>query len=258
MYHRHAIRDEDWERLKDLLPGREGQRGVTAKDNRLFIDAILWIAKTGAPWRDLPERFGKWNSVWRRFDRWARHGVWKKLFKHFQDPDLEWLILDSTVIRAHSHAAGARKKPDASGGAAEQALGRSRGGFGTKIHGAVSGLMLPVVLLLSAGQGLRQQGSGRQGRVDGSRSGHPHLAHTQRAARDRQGALQGPQPGRAFLAQSQAVPPRGDTLREDRPQLPCLRPGCFHHASASLTARWLALNCPHYLGGCLRNGSGLL
>jgi transposase len=152
MYHRHAIRDEDWERLKDLRPGREGQRGVTAKDNRLFIDAILWIAKTGAPWRDLPERFGKWNSVWRRFDRWARHGVWKKLFKHFQDPDLEWLILDSTVIRAHSHAAGARKKPDASGGAAEQALGRSRGGFGTKIHDAVSGLMLPVVLLLSAGQ----------------------------------------------------------------------------------------------------------
>jgi transposase len=71
MYHRHAIRDEDWERLKDLLPGREGQRGVTAKDNRLFLDAVLWIAKTGAPWRDLPERFGKWNSVWRRFDRWA-------------------------------------------------------------------------------------------------------------------------------------------------------------------------------------------
>jgi transposase len=110
MPHRHAIRDEDWERIKDLLPGRAGQPGVTARDNRLFIDAVLWIAKTGAPWRDLPERFGHWNSVWRRFDRWARKGTWRKLFGHFQDEDLEWLILDSTVIRAHPHAAGAKKK----------------------------------------------------------------------------------------------------------------------------------------------------
>lgn len=152
MYHRHAIRDEDWERIKDLLPGRAGQRGVTAKDNRLFIDAVLWIAKTGAPWRDLPERFGNWNSVWRRFDRWARKGVWQKVFATLQDPDLEWLILDSTIIRAHPHAAGARKQADGSGGQAEQALGRSRGGFSTKIHAAVSGLLLPVVLVLSAGQ----------------------------------------------------------------------------------------------------------
>jgi transposase len=152
MYHRHAIRDEDWDRIKDLLPGQAGQRGVTAKDNRLFIDAVLWIAKTGAPWRDLPERFGNWNSVWRRFDRWARKGVWRKVFDTLQDPDLEWLILDSTIIRAHPHAAGARKQADGSGGQAEQALGRSRGGFGTKIHAVVSGLMLPVVLLLSAGQ----------------------------------------------------------------------------------------------------------
>ncbi len=152
MYHRHAIRDEDWDRIKDLLPGQPGHRGVTAKDNRLFIDAVLWIAKTGAPWRDLPERFGKWNSVWKRFDRWARKGVWRKVFAILQDPDLEWLILDSTVIRAHPHAAGAKKAKDGSGGQAEQALGRSRGGFGTKIHAAVSGLMLPVTLLLSPGQ----------------------------------------------------------------------------------------------------------
>jgi transposase len=110
MRHRHAISDENWERIKDLLPGQAGQPGVTAKDNRLFIDAVLWIAKTGAPWRDLPERFGNFNSVWRRFDRWARKGVWRKLFGHFQDEDLEWLILDSTVIRAHPHAAGAKKK----------------------------------------------------------------------------------------------------------------------------------------------------
>jgi transposase len=152
MYHRHAIGDDDWDRIKNLLPGRAGQRGVTAKDNRLFVDAVLWIGKTGAPWRDLPERFGKWNSVWRRFDRWARKGVWRKVFRELQDPDLEWLILDSTIIRAHPHAAGAKKKRDGSGGQIGQALGRSRGGFGTKIHAAVTGLGLPTVLLLSAGQ----------------------------------------------------------------------------------------------------------
>jgi hypothetical protein len=71
MLHRHAIKDADWDRIKDLLPGQPGQHGKVAKNNRLFIDAILWIAKTGAPWRDLPERFGLWNSVWRRFDRWG-------------------------------------------------------------------------------------------------------------------------------------------------------------------------------------------
>jgi transposase len=146
---RHAIRDEDWDRIKDRLPGRAGARGAPARDNRRFIDAILWIAKTGAPWRDLPEYFGKWNTIWRRFDRWARKGIWHKLFGDFQDPDLEWLVLDSTVVRAHPHAAGARKS---SGGQDAQSLGRSRGGFGTKVHVAVSGLLLPVVLLLSPGQ----------------------------------------------------------------------------------------------------------
>lgn len=105
---RHEIKDEDWERIRDLLPGKAGDRGVTAKDNRLFVDAVLWIAKTGAPWRDLPERFGPWNSVWRRFDRWSKKGVWERVFLALQDPDLEWLMFDSTVVRAHQHAAGAK------------------------------------------------------------------------------------------------------------------------------------------------------
>jgi len=109
MLRRHAISDEQWERIKDFLPGRPGTPGRPAPDNRRFVDAVLWIAKTGAPWRDLPERKGNCNSVWRRFDRWARQGVWKAVFDELQDPDLEWLILDSTVIRAHPHAAGAKK-----------------------------------------------------------------------------------------------------------------------------------------------------
>ena len=107
MQRRHAIRDEDFDRIKDLLPGRAGTSGKRARDNRLFIDAVLWIAKAGAPWRDLPERFGNFNSVWRRFDRWARKGVWRRVFEVLQDPDLEWLI------RAHQHAAGAKKKATA-------------------------------------------------------------------------------------------------------------------------------------------------
>ena len=113
MAHRHAITDEQWARIKDLLPGRPGEPGRNAADNRLFVDAVLWIGKTGAPWRDLPKRFGNWNSVWRRFDRWSHKGVWRQVFLELGDPDLEWLILDSTTVRAHQHAAGAKKSPTA-------------------------------------------------------------------------------------------------------------------------------------------------
>jgi len=107
--HRHAITDESWERIRNILPGRPGDPGVNTADNRLFIDAVLWIAKTAAPWRDLPERFGNWNSAFQRFNRWSKKGIWARVMEALQDPDLEWLMLDSTVIRAHPHAAGAKK-----------------------------------------------------------------------------------------------------------------------------------------------------
>lgn len=110
MGHRHAISDADWDRVKDLLPGQRGQHGGVADDNRRFLDAVLWIARTGAPWRDLPDRLGNWNSQWRRFDRWAASGRFAALAAVFRDPDLDVLILDSTVIRAHPCAAGAKKK----------------------------------------------------------------------------------------------------------------------------------------------------
>ena len=110
MERRHAISDPDWERIMGLLPGRAGSPGRPAAANRLFVDAVLWIARTGAPWRDLPGRFGKWNTVWKRFDRWGRKGVWRRLFGTFRPPELERLVLDSTIVRAHQHAAGAKKK----------------------------------------------------------------------------------------------------------------------------------------------------
>jgi transposase len=110
MGHRHAISDESWERIERLLPGRPGDSGWTANDNRLFVDAVLYVAKTGIPWRDLPARFGHWDTVYKRFNRWCQKGTWQRVFEALRDPDLEWLIMDSTVIRAHPCAAGAKKK----------------------------------------------------------------------------------------------------------------------------------------------------
>ena len=108
---RHELNDEQWERIRHLLPGQPGQPGDNAKDNRQFLNAVFWIAKTGAPWRDLPERLGNWNSVHKRFSRWAKTGIWKKVFQELNaDADLEWLMIDSTVNSAHQHAAGSKKQ----------------------------------------------------------------------------------------------------------------------------------------------------
>jgi transposase len=115
MGHRHAISDAEWARVEHLLPGRPGDSGWVGRDNRLFIDAVLYVAKTGIPWRDLPGRFGNWDTAFKRFSRWARKGTWARVFAALQDPDLEWLILDSTVVRAHPCAAGAKKKPTGPG-----------------------------------------------------------------------------------------------------------------------------------------------
>ncbi len=111
MARRFEMTDEQWIRIEHLLPGRADTPGATAKDNRLFVDAVLWIARTGAGWRDLPERFGEWNSTFQRFNRWAKSGVWAKVMEALgDDPYLEHLLINSTVIRAHQHSAGAQKK----------------------------------------------------------------------------------------------------------------------------------------------------
>ncbi|WP_206684007.1 IS5 family transposase [Pontibacter beigongshangensis] len=143
---RYEISDQAWHRISDLLPGKSTDVGRTARDNRQFINAVLWIARSGAPWRDLPERFGPWNSVYQRFRRWARKGVWQQVFEALQEPDLDWLLLDSTTVRAHQHAAGQKKQRQ------RQSLGRSRGGFSTKVHACCDALGNPRRFVLSVGQ----------------------------------------------------------------------------------------------------------
>lgn len=116
MVRRHGLRDNQWNKIKDLLPGREETVGVTAKDNRLFVEAVIYRYRTGVPWRDLPERFGHWNNINRRHCRWSKSGVWQRVFECLaQDSDNEYAMIDSTIVRAHQHSAGAKggtKKPN--------------------------------------------------------------------------------------------------------------------------------------------------
>ena len=108
---RYGLRDDQWERIRDQLPGQEGHVGVTARDNRLFVEAVLYRYRAGLPWRDLPERFGDWKNVHRRHSRWAKSGAWERLFQHLAgDADNVYAMIDSTVVRAHQHSAGAQKK----------------------------------------------------------------------------------------------------------------------------------------------------
>jgi transposase len=106
---RLVLSDEQWGKMSDLIIGRPDQRGSTGRNNRMFVEGVLWIVRTGSPWRDLPEAFGEWNSVFRRFSRWGRKGVWQRIFEAMSnDPDFEYLIIDSTIVRAHQHASGAK------------------------------------------------------------------------------------------------------------------------------------------------------
>ncbi len=106
-----ALRDVQWERLKEFVPGgRKGKRGPRA-DNRRFLNALLWMARSGGRWRDLPEQFGDYETVKRRYYRWIEMGVLDAVLAAFAcEADLEWLMIDSTIVRAHQHAAGARRQ----------------------------------------------------------------------------------------------------------------------------------------------------
>ncbi|MDI3467691.1 MAG: Mobile element protein [Nitrospira sp.] len=114
---RREFRDDQWKHSKELVPGKASDPGRTAPDTRKFVDAVLWIARTGAHWRELPASFGAWDSVFQRYNRWSNAGVWARVFRALSgDPDCEYVMIDSTIVRAHQHAAGAkgglkRRKP---------------------------------------------------------------------------------------------------------------------------------------------------
>ena len=108
---RYALRDDQWMKIKDFLPGREGHVGGTAPDNRLFVDAVIYRYRTGIPWRDLPERYGAWKVTHKRYRRWCESGVFVRIFEILaRDADKEYVSLDSTSVRAHQHSDGAQKK----------------------------------------------------------------------------------------------------------------------------------------------------
>lgn len=109
MFRRYALRDDQWERIKGLLPGRVGSVGVTARNNRLFVEAVLYRYRAGIPWRDLPLRFGHYRKIHTRFRRWCKRGVWQRIFQTLaNDPDNEYAMIDSTIVRAHQHSAGGK------------------------------------------------------------------------------------------------------------------------------------------------------
>ena len=120
-YHRHDITDEAWALIEPHTIGNKGTWGGNAKDTRLFINAVFWILRTGAPWRDLPPDYGNWNTVQRRFCRWRDKGIWERMLESIVDsPDFEWLMVDASHVKVHPHAAGAK------GG--NQDMARTKGG----------------------------------------------------------------------------------------------------------------------------------
>lgn len=112
MVKRYELSNEQWRRIENLLPGKKGDPGRSGQDNRLFVNAVLWVLRSGARWSDLPERYGKWKTVHKRFTRWAENGVWERVFESLTgDPDNQYLMLDTTLVRAHQQAATGKGGP---------------------------------------------------------------------------------------------------------------------------------------------------
>src|SRR2546428_11341091 len=151
---RHDLTNTQWERLQSLLPPQNPDPARPAADHRRILNGILWLLRTGAPWRDLPERYGCWSTIASRFYRWRKAGIWARLFAAVQQQadaaaQLDWDIhyVDGTIVRAPQHASGAHtQNPEAA------ALGRSQGGFSTKVPVRAAGVGKLMRLGLTPGQ----------------------------------------------------------------------------------------------------------
>jgi transposase len=145
---RTVLTDEQWATIWAFLAAHPRVYVGRPEACRRFLNAVLWVLRSGAQWRFLPAQFGRWNSVFKRFARWSERGVWADLHRHvIVDPDWQEVFLDSTIVRAHACAAG---QPEST--AEAEALGRSRGGFSTKVHAITDALGNPLDFVLTAGQ----------------------------------------------------------------------------------------------------------
>lgn len=148
MLKRYELTDQQWEQIASLLPPENtGKRGRPLKDNRLMLNAMIWIASSGAPWRGLPECFGPWETVYSRFRKWIDDGFLDNIFRILRmDAERNEISLDASIVQAHPHSAGARKDGP------PNEIGHSRGGPSTKIHAAVDAYGNPIYIMISEGQ----------------------------------------------------------------------------------------------------------
>jgi len=148
MANRLEISDAEWEAIYPILAAHKRVRIRCVEQCRSFLVAVLWVLRGGMPWRMLPDSLGRWNSIFKRFSRWCGYGVWETVHSGcVHQPDLQAVFIDSTVNRAHPCAAGA-----AGSNAEDEALGRSRGGFSTKVHAITDALGNPLEFVLTGGQ----------------------------------------------------------------------------------------------------------
>ena len=232
---RRVLRDDQWERIAPLLPGKVGDAGRTEADNRLFVEAVLWIVRVGAPWRDLPEAFGNWNSVFQRFRRWVKAGVFDQIFEALSDDaDFEYVIVDGTIVRVHQHGTGERRdaqsghrpfpwRPDDQDVALVDALGNLVRFvlLPGQRHDSAGAAPLLTDLDFSAlladkafdSDGIRADLDDRGARRDPAQSQPGHLDPLR--LRDVQVAPS----GRKLLLQDQGVPPHRYPLRQNRHEL---------------------------------------
>ena len=142
------IKDEDWQRIYEILRGQKDVRVGNSCKTRRFVEGVYFILRTGAQWRELPCSYGKWRSVHKRYEAWCCKGIWSLILEEFaKDYDKEAVMIDATCIRAHPCAAGHGKNSQD-----REALGRSKGGFTTKIHAVVDALGQALRFTLTPGQ----------------------------------------------------------------------------------------------------------
>ncbi len=228
---RGGLRDDEWDRIKDFLPGREGHVGGTAPDNRRFVDAVLCRYRTGIPWRDLPAHFGSWKSTHQRFSRWCKSGVFDRVLKHLAgEADAEYVMIDATIVRAHQHSAGARKKgrgpshrtfpgrPDNQNSCSRRRLGQSDqtysdGGARPRRSHCAATARRRRLRRAARRQGLRCRRPDRTAAGRGNRDCHSAKEQSQRKEGMRLHSLQRAQLDRALLRKTQAIPGNSDTIR---------------------------------------------